>query len=277
MKVAVFSDVQANLPAFEEVVEHISSFAPDLVILDGDLVNRGPSSLACLNLFDELRRERGWLPVRGNHEIWVQRCGEGPPKDRYDAEMRGFTDWTYRQVADAIEQLNDWPDHLSFSTTAPDSWVHVTHGSMVGNRDGISASVTDEQLVDKVPEDVALFVTGHTHRVHQRRLGDLEIVNVGSAGSPFDDDPRASYARLHHVDGGWRVEIVRLGYDRDRARRDFYDTGFIDEGGPLARIILEEWSRATGLMQTFLRHYGEAVRTEEIELGQAVDQFLSSL
>jgi len=63
MKVAVFSDVQGNLPALEVAVEHILDWGPDMVVMAGDLVNRGPSSRACLGLFDPLRRERGWLPL----------------------------------------------------------------------------------------------------------------------------------------------------------------------------------------------------------------------
>ena len=46
MKIAVFSDVQGNLAAFETVVEHIQAWRPDLVLMNGDLVNRGPSSSA---------------------------------------------------------------------------------------------------------------------------------------------------------------------------------------------------------------------------------------
>ncbi len=76
MKVAVFSDVQANLPAMEAAIEHIEGWQPDLVVMAGDLINRGPDSAGCLALFDRKRREAGWLPVYGNHEVWVQHCGQ---------------------------------------------------------------------------------------------------------------------------------------------------------------------------------------------------------
>ena len=79
MKVAVFSDVQANLPAMEVAVEHILAWDPDLVVMDGDLVNRGPSSAACLDVFETLQRGRGWLPVLGNHEVWVLHCAQSRP------------------------------------------------------------------------------------------------------------------------------------------------------------------------------------------------------
>ena len=82
MKVAVFSDVQAVLPALEAVIEHIEAWRPDMVVMAGDLVNRGPDSGGCLELFDRMRREQGWLPVNGNHEVWVLSLQRGAAYQR---------------------------------------------------------------------------------------------------------------------------------------------------------------------------------------------------
>lgn len=277
MRVAVFSDVQGNLPAMEVAVEHILDWAPDLVVMAGDLINRGPSSRACLDMFDLLRRRRGWLPIQGNHEAWVIRCGRERPLDAIDADMRRFADLAFRQIAEVEEALLGWPDHLSFHADSADSWVHVTHGSMAGNRDGISASVPDEDLTGRLPDDVALFVSAHTHKPLERRLGDMQILNVGSVGSPFDGDVRASYGRLELRGGRWHTQIVRLPYDRARTERDFRDSGFLDQGGPLARILFEEWRRARLFMGSWNSRYRAAVRNGEIGLERAVAEFLRSL
>ncbi|MBK1716790.1 metallophosphoesterase family protein [Thiocystis violacea] len=277
MKVAIFSDVQGNLPAMEEAVSRILDWDPDLVVMDGDLVNRGPSSLACLELFDQLRRERGWLPVKGNHEAWVLRCGREAPKDALEAEMRRFADWTYQQIQPRVEALEGWPDHLSFDGGTETSWVHVTHGTMTSNRQGITTSVTDEEIRGTLPPDLALFVTAHTHRPLQRVLDGIPILNVGSVGSPFDGDPRGSYALLEMRQDGWHWEILRFAYDRVQAERDFRDLGFIEEGGPLARIMFEEWRRARLLMPLWRRDFEPAVLAGERPLRPAVDAFLAGL
>jgi len=277
MKVAVFSDVQGNLPAMEVVVEHILDWSPDLVVMAGDLVNRGPSSRACLELFDALRRERGWLPITGNHEAWVLRCGQERPLDALDAAMRRFADVTFRELVEIEETLLGWPDHISFHADAEDSWVHVTHGSMAGHRVGISATTLDRDLRSRLPEDISLFVGAHTHKPLQRRLGHTRILNVGSVGSPFDDDVRACYGQLELRDGRWQTRIVRLPYDRARAERDFAAAGFIEQGEPLARIIFQEWRQARVLLARWHRHYGAAVRSGTITLEGAVSEFLQSL
>jgi len=277
MKVAVFSDVQGNLPAMEVAVEHILDWNPELVVMAGDLGNRGPSSRACLELFEPLRRELGWLPISGNHEAWVLRCGRKRSQDALDAAMLRFADLTFRQIAPVAEALHGWPDHISFHAATEDSWVHVTHGSMAGKRIGISARVPDEDLRDRLPEDVSLFVGAHTHKPLQRYLGRTQILNVGSVGSPFDDDVRASYGQLEFRGGRWHTHIVRLPYDRARTERNFMESGFIEQGGPLAKIIFEEWRRARVLLASWHHRYMEAVYSGEISLERGVAEFLQSL
>jgi len=277
VKVAVFSDVQGNLPAMEVACEHILAWGPDLTIMDGDLVNRGPSSAACLDLFESLRRSQGWLPVLGNHETWVLRCAREAPATPLAAEMRRFADWTLAQLGHRTQALAAWPDHLTLHPPGADAWVHVTHGTLAGNRDGVSASVSDEALTAKLPPDLALFVTAHTHKPLERRLGETRILNVGSVGSPFDGDPRGSYAQLEYRNGVWETRIVRLAYDRGRTERDFRDSGMLEEGGALARILFEEWRRARGLMGQWRNGHEAAVLAGHCPLAEAVDAFLAGL
>lgn len=276
MKVAVFSDVQGNLPALETTVEDILSWSPDLVVMNGDLISRGPTSPDCLALFESLRPS-GWLPIRGNHEDFVLHCQGCPPTDPLDAQIRRFADWTGEQLGSSTRVIHGWPDHLCFQGPREPSWVHVTHGTLAGNRDGISQSVGDDRLAGKLPLDVALFVTAHTHKPLLRRYQGVDIVNVGSVGSPFDGDPRSSYGRLEFRGNAWHSQIRRIAYDRVRAERDFEDSGFLDQTGPLGRLIYEEWRRAQLLMPIWKRQYRPAVRAGQLTLQQSVADLLASL
>ena len=96
--------------------------------------------------------------MRGNHEDYILHCGESAPDSELDGAMRSFADWTARQLGARADRLRNWPDHLCLHGPAGD-WIHLTHGSLVGNRDGISPSVPDSELPGRVPDDVALFVT----------------------------------------------------------------------------------------------------------------------
>lgn len=273
MKVAIFSDVQGVLPALEVVVDDILRWGADLVILNGDLINRGPLNRECLGMFQTYQASHGWLPIKGNHEEYVLHCHR-PPEDEIEAETRQFADWTFRQLGAGVQALEAWPDHLTFQGPGTDRWVHVTHGTLAGNRQGISRSVEDARLVGALPEGVELFVTAHTHKPLQRGYQGIRILNIGSVGSPFDGDVRASYGRLTFDGPGWREEIVRLDYDRERADRDFRDSGFLDQGGPLAKVIYTEWQCAELLMPLWKHQYQEAVRAGRIGLREAVERFL---
>jgi diadenosine tetraphosphatase ApaH/serine/threonine PP2A family protein phosphatase len=59
-----------------------------------------------------------------------------------------------------------------------------------------------------------MLVFGHTHLPFRRRSrdGQIELVNPGSVGMPFDGDTRAAWAILH-PDG--RIEHRRVGYDHE--------------------------------------------------------------
>ncbi len=276
MKIAVFSDVQGNLPALETAVEHIRAWRPDLVIMNGDLVNRGPSSGRCLDLFENLRQKKAWLPIKGNHEDYVLHCDEHPAVSSVDAAMRQFADWTTAQLGQRTKSLRSWPDHLCLQGPA-DNWIHVTHGSLAGNRSGISESTSGEQLAERVPDDVDVFVVAHTHKPLERDFRGVRILNVGSVGAPFDGDPRGSYARIQYHRGHWETQIVRFEYDRGRTQRDFRQSGFLEQGGPLAWFIFEEWKRAELMMPLLTARYLKPLVAGEIELEAAVREFLEDL
>ena len=278
MKIILFSDIQANVPAMESMLEIIENRHPDQVIMDGDLVNRGPRSLGCLDLWQELESHHRSIPLRGNHEDFVYYCSTHPPESTGEAAIRAFTDWTVDQLGDHINDFHDWADHYCFHAPGSSNhWVHVTHGTMKSNRHGVRQETLDEELMKHIPDGLDLFITAHTHRPLQRQIKQTTILNLGSAGSPFDGDVRGSFAELIWAGDHWQTGVLRFDYDREKARRDWFDSGFYDEGGPIARLIYEEWYRAKSLIPFWHQRYRDAVLRGDISADAAVDEFLSQL
>ncbi|WP_459872405.1 metallophosphoesterase family protein [Endothiovibrio diazotrophicus] len=274
MKIAVLSDVHGNLPALDAVLEDIFRWGPDEVILNGDLVSRGPYSLDCLH------RLRAALPgirlLAGNHEEYVVEAQrEVPEPDTPQYELTRFARFAADQLGEAeLARLGGWADHLDLTDLEGGSGVHVTHGSRLGNRAGISASVPDEELPARLGDRRDLFIASHTHKPLLRRFRDTLIVNVGSVGTPMDGDPRASYGQLTFRDGRWSAEIRRLAYDRMRTERDYFDSGFMAAGGRFAEIILAEFREARVLAGPWMRRYHRAVIDGELTLDEAVGRHL---
>lgn len=274
MKLAVLSDIHGNLPALEVVLEDIACWQPDHVIVNGDLINRGPYSLGGLRLVQQFFPD--FTGLKGNHESYVLASAEKPHEPGEPAyEMRRFTHWTAEQMAAELDAIAAWGDSLDL--TGPDGGtVHITHGSRLGNRDGISPSTDDETLAEKIGEPPQLFIGSHTHRPLVKHFNGTLVVNTGSVGTPLDDDPRAAYGRFTHHNGEWQAEITRLEFDRQRADRDFYDSGLMDQGGPIARLILEELRQSRMIVGPWMRRFHSAVLEGEIGLEQAVEEHLKT-
>jgi putative phosphoesterase len=274
MKIAVLSDIHGNLPALQAVTQDIDAWQPDLVVVNGDIVNRGPLSRDCLRFVQDRVASHHWRLVRGNHEDFVIACaGPHVPHNRPEFELWRFAYWAYQQLNGEVQFLKTMPDR--FSWFAPDgSEFRAVHGSMKNNRDGVYQDSSDEDLLKQIHPVPAVFVTAHTHRAMLRRFNDSLVVNVGSVGSPFDQDRRASYGRFTWDRAGWQAEIIRLPYDMAQIEQDYLTSGFLTEAGPLPQLMLVELRRAGGLVHRWATRYQDAVLAGEIDIADSVRQLL---
>lgn len=283
MKIAVFSDIHANLAALEAVIEDINSWQPDQVIMAGDLVNRGPRPAECLALFQEWQRTNGWLAIRGNHEDYVIKQSEEAGQDFGPAfEVHRASYWTYTRLGRNVSVLKGMPFQVSLP--GPDGReIRFVHASMVHNRDGIYPETNSRELKIKIglPDQTnngtgpSLFAVGHTHRPLIRRLNGTLVVNAGSAGLPFDGDPRPSYARIWWEDYTWQARIIRVEYDHLRAQQDFFDSGYMDQAGPLTRLVLIELKEAHSMLFGWAWRYQAKALAGEITMEESVNQYLA--
>lgn len=279
MKIAVLSDIHGNLPALEAVTEHIAAWQPDHVVVNGDTVNRGPSSLAAWQF---VQARPNWQLLKGNHEEYVIGHGQGNGEQDEDGQngrlfaLNYMSYWTYLQHRGAVAELAQLPDELSLF--APDgSELRLRHASMKHNRDGIWPDSADDTVRTQIEPLPAVFATAHIHSPFVRQIEQTFVVNSGSVGSPADRDARASYAQIVWQQGEWTAQIIRLLYDRERARRDYMDSGFLAEAGPVGWLVFHEWWQAEGIVYPWLAQYYEVVLAGEIALETAVTNYLSNL
>jgi predicted phosphodiesterase len=277
MKLAVLADIHANLAALQAVVTHVEAWQPDAVIVAGDIVNRGPCPRQCLRLVQARQQAAGWLVVRGNHEDYViNQARPGAARNGSRFEIFRSSYWTYQELGGSVAELEAMPFQVSLA--APDgSEVRIVHASMRSNRDGIYPETTDEELRRQISPPPPLFCVGHTHRPLVRMVDQTLVVNVGSAGLPFDGDVRVSYGQLTWQQGRWYAQIIRLEYDRTQAERDFFESGFMTDSGPLAPLILDEFYMARSRLYQWASRYQAQVLAGTISLEASVRATLDSL
>jgi len=248
-------------------------------------VNRGPRPSECLTLILEKVRDHGWLLVRGNHEDYViSQARADAPQSGPAFEVHRPSFWTYLQLNRDVSELQRMPVQQSLKDPCG-SEIRFVHASMQGMRAGIYPETSDESLLEKIgrnksnAEDThpAVFAVGHTHRPLIREIFSTLVVNAGSAGLPFDLDLRPAYAQLTWRMGKWQAEIIRIEYDRARTEQDYYDSGYLEEGGPLTKIVQIELTTARSLLYSWAVKYQESASNGLITVEESVKEYLSSV
>ncbi len=277
MKIAALADIHGNLPALQAVAAHVDQWQPDEVVVAGDVVNRGPRPHECLQVINERQRRDNWQVVRGNHEDYViNHTRPNAPRSGPAFEIYRTSYWTLNQLDGHLQSLIDMP--FQVSVTVPDGGeLRAVHASMLNNRDGIYIDTTDAYLHQQIAPPPAALCVGHTHRPLIRCLDDTLVVNVGSVGMPFDGDYRASYAQITWQNNQLKAKIIRLAYDREQVEKDFDETGFALDSGPLTPLMIIEFRRSRPFLHLWMRRYQQGVLSGEISVREAVDAFLTCL
>ncbi len=239
MKIALFSDIHANLPALEACLADIEQRQPDQIFCLGDLVgyNIWPNEV-----IREIRR-RGIPTIAGNYDFGIGRssddCGCAYKTDEEKANGAVSISYTNKIVGPNERQyLRELPKHirvdLEMQEGQPISLLLV-HGSPRKINEYLFEEREEKSLLrilEGANADILCF--GHTHKPYHRVLNsgtDTEphfrhAINIGSVGKPKDGDARGGYVILEldeqsnlRDENRIRVEFVRFEYDVEMAVR----------------------------------------------------------
>jgi len=232
MRIAVLSDVHANLSALEAVRADLSGI--DQVWVLGDIVGYGPQPNEVIATLQEM----GARSVLGNHDGAA--IGTVDPA-YFNPDARTAIEWTAGVIDDNAR---------SYLATLPevrrDGEVTAVHGSP---RDPIWEYITSSAIAadnfDSFETRLCLF--GHTHLPIAFRLvegaveaipglpgdvvelgGERALLNPGSVGQPRDGLPDAAYAVVETGDGAdiaATIAFQRVRYEIDRTQRLMREAG----------------------------------------------------
>jgi len=226
VRVAVVSDIHANLAALEAVLAAIDASPPDEIWCLGDLVGYGARPDECCALV----RERATVCLGGNHDLAVR--GTIDLRD-FSGDAGIAAEWT-RSV---IEE-----ESLAFLQTldvqGAAHGVALYHGSA---RDPVWEYVLsdDAAAATFMLTDAPTVLVGHSHvalAVSSTLAGGIApqgttvdlasarwLLNPGSVGQPRDGDPRAAYATLD-LDAH-TASFERVEYDVARTQAEIRAAG----------------------------------------------------
>ena len=249
-RLALISDIHANLPALRAVLADIDDRAHvDAIYHLGDLTGYAPWPNEVVSLL----RERAIPGISGNYDSTIaadyKHCGCRADTP-HDEELSHISfEWTRSHVTPETKKyLGTLPFRLDirpFGGHVSGPTITLVHGNQTLNTVYVTEDRSDAFLekmskdLGSRPEDVVCF--GHTHKPWHRVVDGVQFVNTGSVGRPKDGDPRAGYVLLTTEGSGVRIEFVRVAYDIDEAARAIRDSelpaefaDFLRSGGAAA-------------------------------------------
>ena len=207
--VAALYDVHGNLAALEAVLAEVPEDAT--IVVGGDICAGGEQPSETLTRLRNLGDRIRWLRGNADRELYPGEDGLAPP---------GSLDATRAALREEeIEFLHDLPETQIVGD------VLYCHASPRNDVD-IFTERTPEERIAFLFEGlgVSTVVCGHTHMQFDRTVGGVRVVNAGSVGMPYEDEPGA-YWLLDLVHRRTPYEGAELQATREEALAEFTERG----------------------------------------------------
>lgn len=197
MREAVLFDIHGNVDALEAVLGEAAAVGCEGLILGGDYAFLGPAPAECVDLLREYPQPT--VAIRGNTDRMIAEGGDA------------IGEWAADRLG---PERVAWLGGLPGQAHLPRHAALLVHATPRGDEERLLPDTPDAQAEAMLAGvDMPTLLYGHVHLQHRRRIGDVEVVNPGSVGYPFDGDPTAAWA----IVGDGEVELRRTAYDVERA------------------------------------------------------------
>jgi putative phosphoesterase len=237
MKLAVFSDIHANLTALRACQAFADHLGADGYVLLGDYVSDCPDPHATLEHIRTMIARKPCYMVYGNREQYLFDHEANLENDGWCVSSQtGSLLYTFRHLtAEDFKLLHSMPRKLKIEIPgcAP---VLACHGAPESINQLIYPGTRDADKLLKNLDEAALLV-GHCHVQYRYEAFGKQLINPGSLGMPMTQGlTKAQFAMLTDQDGRWQARMLNVPYDsREELAR--FDASSLDQMGLM-------WTRA---------------------------------
>ncbi|MED4780997.1 metallophosphoesterase family protein [Brevibacillus choshinensis] len=230
MKMAALYDIHGNLPALHAVLNELEEVAPDLIVIGGDIIS-GPMPVETLERLFQVKTPVRF--IRGNCDREVVTAYDGSPlRPEMSEKGRETTEWVAKQLQSSHHDfLSQLPANNTQSVEGLGEvlFCHATPDS----DEEIFTPFTLQNRLDEIFRDVKqnTVICGHTHIQFELEVGHVRILNAGSVGMPYADEPGAYWLLI----GPNGHEFRRTSYDVKAAADEIQKSSL-----PMAQEFAEE-------------------------------------
>ena len=243
MRIALFSDIHANLPALEACLKSIEEQKPDAIYCLGDLVGY---NIWANEVINEIRK-RGIPTIAGNYDqgigLMSDECGcaykTEPEKDMGKISI-SYTNSIVKP--EERKYLRTLPAHIKVEFQLNEDKLNLllVHGSPRKINEYLFEDREEKSMIRIMEQaDADIMCFGHTHKPYHRIMNSANegqnhyrhAINIGSVGKPKDGNPQGGYVMLTLNDNSSildkdsiQVEFIRFDYDVEKAAKAVEDS-----------------------------------------------------
>lgn len=254
MKIALFSDIHANLPALEAFFKDADERKPDAIYCLGDLVGY---NIWANEIVNEIKSRK--IPtITGNYDFNIGRMSfdDGQPGNTGPEKTKNIDSVSFTNSIIKPEErkyLRTLPAHIKveFQLTKDKLNLLLVHGSPRKNNEYLFEDYEEKSLLSLMEQaDADILCFGHTHKPYHRILHPgtasqnhfRHAINTGSVGKPKDNNPKGCYVMLTIHDyssildkDSIGVEFIRFDYDIEKAAKAVENSPLSNEYADMLR------------------------------------------
>lgn len=245
MKIAVISDIHGNMQALDAVLENIKQENCSKIFCLGDLAMAGPEPSKTIEKILELQNSWDFTIIQGNTDEMIANT---------DNQMLHMLQENNPVMANALEcdvsKISE--KHKDFLRSLPEQKkleiegikILLVHGSPRKNNENIYCDLKIEEVEEMIADtDADIIFCGHTHVPCGYQTNTKQtVVNVGSVGRPFSQEPKSCYAVLEIESGEYSIKHNFVDYDYKTAAAILKERGF-EGADKLAQMLIHATSR----------------------------------